>query len=218
MAKKKSYCVLGMGEFGQSVALTMMHNGYEVLAVDKRMDKVQLIADQVTRAVRADASNPEVVKGLGVDMMDGVIVAIGESLEASILATISAKECGAPYVLAKANTDIEEKVLRRVGADEVVFPERAMGVRIGQNLTSGNFFDVVELSDQFSVVEMKIPDGWKGKSLRELCLRAEGLNVIGRRDGDELVVSLDPNEPMREDATYIVVGSNDSLIKAREEP
>ncbi len=215
--KKKSFAVFGLGEFGQTVALTLMHNGHQVLAVDKRMDKVQEIADRVTQAVRADGTDPDVMKSLDVDTMDAVIVAIGENLEASILVTIAAKECGVPYVLAKANTDMEEKVLRRVGADRVVFPERAMGVRIGQNLSSGNFMDIFELSSRFSVVEMTIPDGWEGKSLQELRLRSLGINVIGRRDGDSVEVNLDPKEPMKKNVTYIIIGSNDALQKARED-
>ena len=160
---RKSFVVFGLGEFGQSVALTMVKNGYDVLAVDKRTDRVQEIADHVTRALRADATDLEVMKSLGVETMDGAIVGIGGSLEASILITIAAKECGVPYVLAKAKDAIEEKVLRQVGADEVVFPERAMGIRIGQNLSSGNFTDIIELSSSFSMVEMKIPAHWEGR-------------------------------------------------------
>lgn len=215
---RKSFAVFGLGEFGQSVALTMVKNGYDVLAVDKRTDRVQEIADQVTRAVRADATDLDVLKSLGLETMDGAIVAIGSSLEASILIIIGAKECGVPYVLAKAKNDIEEKVMRRVGADEVVFPERAMGIRIGHNLSSGNFSDVIELSSSFSMVEMSIPSVWVGKTLRELnLLRTPGLNIIARKDGGEVTMALNPDEPMRGDASYIVVGSNESLEKVKEE-
>lgn len=213
---RKSFAVIGLGEFGQSVALTMVKNGYDVLAVDKRTDRVQEIADHVTRAVRADATDMEVLKNLGLETLDGAIVGIGNSLEASILVTIGAKECGVPYVLVKAKDAIEEKVLRRVGADEVVFPERAMGIRIGQNLSSGNFSDIVELSSQFSMVEMKIPASWEGRTLRELKLRTLGMNIIARKDGDEVSITLDPEEIMRSDVTYIVVGSNESLEKVKE--
>ena len=213
---RKSFVVFGLGEFGQSVALTMAKNGYDVLAVDKRTDRVQEIADQVTRAVRANATDHEVMKSLGVDTMDGAIVGIGGSLEASILITIAAKECGVPYVLAKARESIEGRVLKRVGADEVVFPEQAMGVRIGQNLSSGNFTDIIELSSSFSMVEMKIPAAWEGKTLRELNLRALGLNIIARKNGDDVTITLDPDGKMDADAIYIVVGSNKSLEKIKE--
>lgn len=214
---RKSFVVFGLGEFGESVALTMMKNGYDVLAVDKRTDRVQEVADHVTRAVRADATDMEVLKELGLDSMDGAIVCIGSSLEATILITIGAKECGVPYVLAKAKTDIEEKVLRRVGADEVVFPERAMGVRIGNNLSSGNFSDIIELSSRFSMVEMRIPAGWQGKTLRELnLLRTMGINVIGRKEGEEVAIALNPDEPLDSKASYIVVGKNESLEKVKE--
>lgn len=212
---RKSFVVFGLGEFGQSVALTMVKNGYDVLAVDKRTDRVQEIADHVTRALRADATDLEVMKSLGVETMDGAIVGIGGSLEASILITIAAKECGVPYVLAKAKDAIEEKVLRRVGADEVVFPERAMGIRIGQNLSSGNFTDIIELSSRFSMVEMKIPASWEGRTLRELNLRVMGLNIIGRKKGDDVTITLNPDEKMDRSAIYIVVGSNESLEKVK---
>lgn len=213
---RKSFVVFGLGEFGQSVALTMAKNGYDVLAVDKRTDRVQEIADHVTRAIRADATDMEVMKSLGVDTMDGAIVGIGGSLEASILITIAAKECGVPYVLAKARESIEEKVLRRVGADEVVFPERAMGIRIGQNLSSGNFTDIIELSSKFSMVEMKIPSEWENKTLRELNLRKLGLNIVARKYGDEVTITLNPDAVMDADAIYILVGSNESLEKIKE--
>lgn len=212
---RKSFVVFGLGEFGQSVALTMVKNGYDVLAVDKRTDRVQEIADHVTKALRADATDLEVMKSLGVETMDGAIVGIGGSLEASILITIAAKECGVPYVLAKAKDAIEEKVLRRVGADEVVFPERAMGIRIGQNLSSGNFTDIIELSSNFSMVEMKIPASWEGRTLRELNLRVMGLNIIGRKKGDDVTITLNPDEKMDRSAIYIVVGSNESLEKVK---
>ena len=163
---RKSFVVFGLGEFGQSVALTMAKNGYDVLAVDKRTDRVQEIADQVTRAVRADATDHEVMKSLG--------------------------------------------------ADEVLIPEQAMGVRIGQNLSSGNFTDIIELSSSFSMVEMKIPAAWKGKTLRELNLRALGLNIIARKNGDDVTITLDPDGKMDADAIYIVVGSNKSLEKIKE--
>lgn len=214
---KKSFVVFGLGEFGRSVALTMVRNGYEVLAVDKHEERVQEIADEVTRAVCADGTETEVLKNLGLEAMDGAIIGIGDNLEASILITMGVKDCGVPFVLAKARNAVEEKVLRRVGADDVVFPERAMGIRIGRNLSSGNFSDIIELSPLFSMVEMKIPKKWYGKTLRELNLRQTlGLNLIGRKDGDEITVSLNPDEVMRENATYIVLGSNESLDRIKE--
>ncbi len=214
---RKTFAVFGLGEFGRSVALTMVKNGYEVLAVDRREDRVQEIADYVTRAIRADATEMNVLQSLGLDTMDGAIVAIGSDLEAGILITIGAKECGVPYVLAKAKDAIAEKVLRRVGADEVVFPEQAMGIRIGNNLTSGNFSDIIELSSKFSMVEMTIPTQWQGKTLRQLnLLRTLGINVIGRRQGEDVTLALNPDEVLDSNGVYIVVGKNESLEKVRE--
>ena len=148
---RKEFAVFGLGEFGRSVALTLAKNGCEVMAIDSSSEKVQEIADSVTHAVKADATDMDVVRSLGLNNLDAVVIAIGNNLEASIMATIISKECGVPYVLAKASNDIHAAVLRKVGADEIIYPEKAMGVRTARNLMSGNFLDFIELSKSFSI-------------------------------------------------------------------
>ena len=212
---RKEFAVFGLGEFGRSVALTLAKNGCEVMAIDSSSEKVQEIADSVTHAVKADATDMDVVRSLGLNNLDAVVIAIGNNLEASIMATIISKECGVPYVLAKASNDIHAAVLRKVGADEIIYPEKAMGVRTARNLMSGNFLDFIELSKSFSMVEITPPPSWVGKSLRELDLRKKGLNVIACKQGDNVITQLDPDTVLREGDDFIIVGHNESLNRIK---
>ncbi len=209
---KKEFVVFGLGRFGMSVARTLATMGCEVMVVDSKEELVQDISEYVTQAVRADVSDAEVIRSLGIENMDVAIVGIASNMEASIMATILAKEAGVPYVVAKANSDMHAKVLRKVGADKIVFPEREMGERIAKNLISGNFIDMVELSDDFSMVEMAPPSEWVGKSLRELDIRQHyGINVIAKKIGDKMDINMNPDEPIECEAILIIIGDNKRL-------
>ena len=210
---KRQFAVLGLGKFGASVAETLAGAGYEVIAVDVDEDKIQEIADQVTYALRADVTEPGVLKNIGVSNVDAVIVAMSDNMEASVMATILAKEAGAPYVLSKANNEMHGTILRRIGADEVILPEKAMGTRTAKKLISRNFLDLYELSRAFSMVEIKMPELWVGKTLREMDLPKKGINVIGIIDGDKVRLGLDPDQALPADATVIIVAKNDILSK-----
>lgn len=209
---KKEFAVFGLGEFGSSIAIALEENGCQVLAVDSNEEKVQEISAYVTHAACANVADQAVVRSLGIHNMDGVIVGIGENLESSIMATICAKECGVPYVLAKANSDIHATVLKRVGADQVIFPEKATGIRLGRNLASGNFLETIELSKKFSMVEIEVPKKWIGKTIRELNLRSKGINIIARKgDLEDLVLIVDPDSVIQGSETFIIIGSNKDL-------
>ena len=209
---KKEFAVFGLGEFGSSIAIALEENGCQVLAVDSNQEKVQEISAYVTHAACANVADQAVVRSLGIHNMDGVIVGIGENLESSIMATICAKECGVPYVLAKANSDIHATVLKRVGADQVIFPEKATGIRLGRNLASGNFLETIELSKKFSMVEIEVPKKWIGKTIRELNLRSQGINIIARKgDLEDLVLIVDPDSVIQGSETFIIIGSNKDL-------
>lgn len=209
---KKEFAVFGLGEFGSSIAVTLEESGCQVLAVDSREERVQNISEYVTHAACANVADHAVVRSFGVQNMDGVIVGIGENLESSIMATICAKECGVPYVLAKANSDMHAAVLKKVGADQVIFPEKATGIRLGRNLASGNFLDTIELSKKFSMVEIEVPSKWIGKSLRELNLRKRGINIIARKgDMEDIVLIVDPDRIIEGHETFIIIGSNKDL-------
>ena len=219
MAKKngnsrKEFVVFGLGKFGLSVAKALADNGCQVMAVDSEQSKVEIIAEDVTYAVCTDVTDADAIHSLGIRNFDGAIVAIGENLEASVLVTIIAKEMGIPYVLAKAQTELQAKVLKKVGADKIVFPEKETGIRIANNLVSGNFFDAIELSTKYSMMDFDVPEEWVGKSLRELNLRAtKKINIIGIKHNDEFEITPDPDAPLLADDVLVIIGRNQTLSK-----
>jgi trk system potassium uptake protein len=221
--QNKEFVVFGLGRFGTSVAITLAESGCEVLVVDDNEDKINEIAPFVTHAVRAHITDGDTLKTLGIKNFDGAVVAIGEDLEASVMTTILVKELGIPYILAKAQSEIQAKILKKVGADMVVFPEKETGVRIANNLIMGNFFDAVELSSTFSLIECDPLKDWIGKSLKDLNLRARyKVNVIAIKRYDEINVTPDANEPIEADDVMIFIGQNEYLnnlqeIKKRED-
>lgn len=212
----KQYAVLGLGSFGRSVALTLEDLGCDVIVVDKSYEKIQEISDMVSYAMRADVADPEALASLGVRNLDGAVVAVSDNLEASIMATIAAKEMGIPFVLAKAKDELQGMVLRKVGADTIVYPERDMGSRVAKSMVSTAFTDWIELSAEYSMAETVIPEEWVGKSLVELNVRENyGLNVVCVMQGEEVTVNIDPREPLPADCIIIVIGSNRVLTKFR---
>ncbi len=215
--KRKEFAVLGLGEFGRSVALNLAQGGASVLAVDNCEECVQMVADDVTYAVKADLTDPETLRMVGIQNMDVAVVCISDNLEASILATIISKESGVPFVMAKARDELQASVLRKVGADQIIFPERSMGVRIARNLIAGNFVDIIELCSKFSMVEVGVPGKWAGKTLRELNLRSVGLNMIAKKEEDEVKMVLEPDQVLRLGDIYILVGSNEALARIPED-
>ena len=193
----KSFVVYGLGKFGYSVAVSLAKNGCEVLAVDIDGDIVEDIANDVTLAVRANVKDLDVYHNLGIGSMDGAVVAVSGDMEASIMATILSKEAGIPYVLSKASSETHAEVLKRVGADQVIMPEREMGSRIARNMVFGKFMDTFELSSTYSMAELEVPESWVGKSLRELDVRRTyGVNVIAAREGEKIDANLDPDVPL----------------------
>lgn len=212
----RSFVVFGLGKFGHSVAVNLCKNGCDVLAVDCDEEKVEDIANEVTYAVKANVMDQDIYRSLGVENMDAAVVAISNNMEASIIATISAKEAGIPYVLAKANSSTHAIILEKVGADQVIFPEKAMGSRVARNMVFGKFVDTFELSDTYSMVEMAVPRSWIGKSLLELNVRKNWkVNVVAIKEGENIDVSPDPERPMREGQVLLIVGDNNNLNKIK---
>lgn len=211
---RKEFVVFGMGRFGSSVAKTLSENGCQVLAVDMDQSKIELIADAVTYAVCTDVTDVDAIHSLGISNFDGAVIAIGGSLEASVMVTILAKELGIPYILAKARNELHAKILKKVGADMVVFPEKETGIRIAHNLMEGNLFDAIELSTQYSMMDFSVPEDWIGKSLRELNLRAaKKINVIGLRRDGKLDITPEADMPLESDDVLIIIGKNHALSK-----
>lgn len=211
---KKEFSVLGLGRFGISLAKSLSDAGCEVMVVDSSTDMVSEVADIVVHAEVGDVSNREFVESLGLSNYDGVIIGIGDDLEAGVMATILAKEAGAKFVLAKAGSELHARILRKVGADKIVFPELETGRRIANQLVHGNYFDAIELSDTHSIMEIGTPVSWRGKTLILLDLRAKyNVNVVGMRRGDELIVNPDPDMIISNDDIFVILGKNDVLEK-----
>jgi len=211
---KKEFVVLGLGIFGKSVATTLAESGCEILVVDLNEDKINEIADKVTYAVKADATDADTLKTLGISNFDGAIIAMGESFESSVMATILVKELGIPYVLAKANSELHARILKRVGADMVVFPEKETGIKIANNLMSDNFFDAIELSSTFSMMDIEVLDEWIGKSLKDLKLRStHKINVIGIRKKENLNINPAADDAIEKGDVLVIIGNNETLNK-----
>lgn len=201
----KSFAVLGLGKFGRSVATELANAGADVLAVDNDKERVHALADIVTCAVAVDIRDTEAMESLGISNMDAVVVAITGSLDASILATIFAKESGVPYVIAKSRDEIHSKILKKVGADKVVHPEFETGIRTARHLATGNILDFVELSETIKMIEINIKPEWAGHTLRELDLRGrEHINVIALRRNGEIIVNPDPDSGLTPDLSMLI--------------
>lgn len=166
--KDKSFAVIGLGQFGTALAITLAESNCDVLAIDDKEENIQEIAEKVTYAVKADVREPGILQSLGVQNVDVAIIAVSENMEASISATMQAKELGVPFVMAKATNGLHGRILNKIGADQVINPEQSMGLRVAKNLMSSGFLDIFELSSEFSMAEFRIPDEWVGKSLSEL--------------------------------------------------
>lgn len=214
---RKQYAVLGLGGFGTSIALTLQNLGCDVIAVDQSMEKVQAIANQVSYVMKGNVEEPEFMQMLGARNLDGIIIAFSTNREASIMATLLAKEVGVPYIIAKAHDERHEKILLKIGADAIVHPEREMGTRVAKNLVSTDFADWIALSPDYSMVEIETPDKWVGKTLRELETRRKyNLSVVGYFEGDNVVLNPDPDKPIENGIILIVMGPNKSLQLLKE--
>lgn len=211
---EKQFAVLGLGSFGYSVAVTLENMGCDVLVVDDSYEKIQDISDKVSYAIKADASDPDALQALGGRNLDGVVIALSENLEASIMATMICKEMEIPLVLVKAKDRLQGAILQRVGADRVVYPETEMGSRVAKNLVAKEFMDWIALSNDYSMVEIAVPEKWVGQNLMELKLRDRfGINVVGIIVNGKVDVTPDPQEALPAGGILIVIGSNDILEK-----
>ncbi|RRD94964.1 TrkA family potassium uptake protein [Clostridiales bacterium COT073_COT-073] len=210
--EKKEFVVFGLGRFGRSVAYSLAAEGYDVLAVDIDPDLVQDASEIVAHAVIADITDMEALEELGLGNFDVAIVAMSNNLQASILATILAKEKGVPYIIANAKDAIHEKVLLKVGADKVIFPEKEIGEKIANNLINKTFMDFIELSTDFCIAEVEVLNSWVGQSLRKLNLREKHkLNAIGIKHNGETSIMLDPDALLKEGEILILIGTYDSF-------
>lgn len=209
---KKQFVVIGLGRFGTSVAKTLSSLGHDVLAVDQCESCVHEVMNEVTQAVQADAREEETLKALGVRNFDAAVVAIGDNIETNILITLMLKEMGVKNVVAKAQTLLHGKVLSRIGADKIIYPEKDMGMRLAYNLVTANIMDLIELSPDYSIVEIKAPTKFWDKTLGQLDLRAQyGISVIAVKKADNVVIAPGAEARIEEKDILVIVSKTEAL-------
>ena len=214
MSIRKNYAVLGLGRYGRAVAEELVNNGAKVLAVDIDQNKVNSAIETIPVCKCADITEPEAIKRLGISNVDVVIVAIANNLEASVMAVTLCKEAGVETVIVKCGNEMHQKILRRIGADKVIFPEKESGTRLARNLLTAGFSEMIELSEDVSMVEIDTKDAWVGKNLIELSLRKKySINVVAIRSGDEISTTIDPTVPLKKEMKLIVIANTSSLKK-----
>lgn len=205
--EKKQYVVIGLGRFGTSIARTLYELGNDVLAVDSDEESIQNIAPYVTHAIQADATDEENLKSLGISNFDVAVIGIGVNVQDSVMITLLVKEVGVKYVVAKANTELHAKILYKIGADKIVFPERDTAVRVAHNLVSSNILDYIELSSEYSIAEMLSIDEWHGKTLGELNMRTRyGINIVAIKRHGEINISPTADYKILEDIIVAIGG------------
>lgn len=208
----KQFAVIGLGRFGSSVAKTLHTAGYQVLGIDEEEERVRTNLDNCTRAVEADATDEQALRALGIRNFDTVIVGIGGDIQSSILVTLMLKELGVKQVVVKAQSDLHGKVLYKVGADRVVFPERDMGSRVARSLVASNILEYIELAPDFSILEFMVSDKMIGKTLRQLDVRNRfGANIIAIKRGEDFELALQADHAVREGDVLVLVGKNEDL-------
>jgi trk system potassium uptake protein TrkA len=213
----KSVVVIGLGLFGSSVARQLCALGAEVLAIDTNSELVQQLSGDVTTAAVADARDLEVLRALGAQECDCAVVAIGDDLAVSVLATMNLKELGIPRIICKAHDETHRKVLEKLGADKVVIPEREVAEKLARSMTSHNVLDFIELSSDYGIVEINTPKAWIGKSLKELDVRARlGVNIIAIERNDKVSVSPRAEFELAKNDILVVLGDYDSLTMMQE--
>ena len=212
----KSIAVLGIGRFGKKLALSLSDMGAEVMVVDASTEVLEKMSPFVTYAIEADLKDVEALKGIGLEGMDAVVVAMGSDLTASIMSIMAAKEIGVPYVLAKAADARMGSVLEKVGADKVIYPEEETGLRTARKLMSDSFLEFFEIDDKICILEMAPKKEWIGKNLIDLNIREKyRANVVAIREGGELKSFVDPKEPLKEDNELLVLVNKEDLKRFR---
>ncbi|SEO90066.1 TrkA family potassium uptake protein [Paenibacillus sp. OV219] len=211
---KKQFAVIGMGRFGSSVATTLMELGFDVLAIDRSEQIIQDVSDWATHAVSADTTDEDTLRTLAISNFDVVVVAIGADIQASILTVLILKELGVKQVIVKAQNELHGKLLSKIGADKIVFPERDMGMRLAHNLVSPNILEFIELSQEYSIIELKAPAELVGKTLKQLDIRANyRCNVLAIKSGAELNIAPFDDDWVEENDVLVIAGKSKDISK-----
>lgn len=209
---KHPVLVIGLGRFGTAAARELMTLDHEVLAIDTDMAVVNDIAPDVTHALQLDATDEEALRSVGAGDFAYALVAISSNAEASIFATMALKNLGVGSVIAKAGTTLHGRILERVGADRVVFPEREMGQRVSHTITTPDVIDYLDVAPRFGIVKLRPPESFVGRSLKDLDLPARsGLTPVALRRGSEVAINPHRDEVVRETDELILIGRDDKL-------
>lgn len=210
----QSMLVIGLGRFGKHLALKLMELGNEVMVVDKDEDSVTEIASLVTRAQIGDCMEKDVLQSLGVSNFDVCFVCISDDFQSSLEITSLLKELGAQMVISKTNRDIHAKFLLKIGADDVIYPERDMAQRTAIKYSAKNAFDYIELTPEYAIFEIKIPENWIGKTLKELDIRSRhNINVIGRKVKNDVIPVTSANHIFNGDEHLLIAGRKRDLLE-----
>lgn len=211
----RTFGVIGLGRFGVSVTMQLFKMGYEVLAIDKNIDRVNAMADYATTALCGDAKDENVLKNIGIRNCDCVIVAIGNDLTDSILTTLLLKEFDIKQIVCRARDNQHKKVLKKIGADNVVIPEQETGIKTAVNLVSGRLIDMIDLSDEFGIADIIVPSVWVGKSINALSIRKRyGINIVAiksQTDKHEVNISPSPEYIFKDKDIVVLVGRSDII-------
>ena len=216
MKTKKTYAVFGLGRYGTAVAKELVDNGMEVIAIDSEQKIVNDAAAYLPVCKCADVTDAEVISRLDIGNIDTVIVCMASNLEASVMAVTLCKEAGVNTVIAKCANEMQQKILLRVGADKVVFPENESGIRLAKNLLSSGFIDMISLSKDVSIVEIDVKEEWCGKNLIELNLRKKyGFNIVAIKKGENINANITPEQVLDAETTLIVIANTSKLGKLK---
>ena len=216
MKAKKTYAVFGLGRYGTAVARELVENGMEVIAVDRNERIVNDAAAYLPVCKCADVTDSEVISRLGIGNIDTVIVCMASNLEASVMAITLCKESGVKNVIVKCANEMHQKILLRVGADQVVFPENESGIRLAKNLLSSGFIDMISLSHDVSMVEIDVKEEWCGKNLIELNFRKKyGFNIVAIKKNGKVTVNINPEQVLDAETTLIVIANTAKLGKLK---
>jgi len=216
MGINRTYAVFGLGRYGMAIAKELVNNGAEVLAVDMNEEVGNAASVDIPFCKCADITDADVIEQLGIGNIDVVVIAAANNLEASVMATMLCKEAGVKTVIAKCSSEMNCKILSKVGADRVVFPESESGIRLAKNLLSFGFIDLVELAKDVSMVELDVRPEWEGKTLIELNLRRKySINVVAAIQDNQVSVNIDPEKPLEKSMKLIVIANVSKLSKLK---
>ncbi|WP_256759830.1 TrkA family potassium uptake protein [Cohnella sp. WQ 127256] len=215
--KLNQFVIIGLGRFGSNLGRELIKLGYEVLGVDRDEEKVQELSNVLTHTVVADATEEEVLRSIGARNFDCGVVAIGDDIQASILATILLKDLGVKKVVAKAVSDLHGRVLERVGVDRIIYPERDMGIRVAHQLVSPNLLDFIELSKQYTIAELSVPQCLSGKSLDDVNPRGRfGCSIVAINKPDGIIIAPVAKDVLLVNDVMVVIGTNQQIEQFQE--